>query len=216
MAHARCHAARLVRRRRAVPPRGRTHHRDPSHRARRTRRRRVRRAGSRTPSLGARDARRLGHRHLRAIRRPLRPERAGHLLPRHAAGGARSAGARGVAAARPTRSSARTSPRATASLRVSDEARTLAHDILYPPVTATLRPVAAVMRQATVGLLPPNVRREYALGVVAPARASSRPPRLRCAHDPPGDARHRAPLAARPDRGTPLRERVPARAARTD
>jgi uncharacterized protein (DUF2236 family) len=60
--------------------------------------------------------------------------------------------------------------RATDSLRVSDEARGLAHDILYPPVSATLRPVAAVMRQATVGMLPDNVRREYGLAWSAARR----------------------------------------------
>jgi uncharacterized protein (DUF2236 family) len=48
-------------------------------------------------------------------------------------------------------------------LRVTDEARCLAEGILFPPVPPTLRPIAASLRLATVGLLPGRIRRAYAL-----------------------------------------------------
>jgi uncharacterized protein (DUF2236 family) len=48
-------------------------------------------------------------------------------------------------------------------LRVTEEARSLAEGILYPPVPVSLRPVAASLRLATAGLLPGRIREAYAL-----------------------------------------------------
>ncbi len=48
-------------------------------------------------------------------------------------------------------------------LRITEEARSLAEGILYPPVPVTLRPVAASLRLATAGLLPGRIREAYAL-----------------------------------------------------
>jgi uncharacterized protein (DUF2236 family) len=48
-------------------------------------------------------------------------------------------------------------------LTVTDEARSLAEGILFPPVSRTLRPIAASFRLATAGLLPGRIRDAYAL-----------------------------------------------------
>src|SRR5207249_721854 len=49
------------------------------------------------------------------------------------------------------------------SLVVSEEARDLAREVLRPPAPPVLRPVLAVHRLATVGLLPPVIREGFGL-----------------------------------------------------
>jgi uncharacterized protein (DUF2236 family) len=44
---------------------------------------------------------------------------------------------------------------------VTDTARALAHDILYPPFQAAYWPVARVVRLTTIGLLDPRLREQY-------------------------------------------------------
>jgi len=46
-------------------------------------------------------------------------------------------------------------------IRVTDTARDLARQILFPPMSAPVWPALAVLRLATVGLLPPALRAEY-------------------------------------------------------
>ena len=46
---------------------------------------------------------------------------------------------------------------------VTDAARELAREILYPPFGTALWPLARLNRLATIGLLPPNVRDAYGL-----------------------------------------------------
>ncbi|MFN2543254.1 MAG: oxygenase MpaB family protein [Actinomycetota bacterium] len=48
-------------------------------------------------------------------------------------------------------------------LRVTEEARMLAADVLSPPVPLYLRPAAMAFRQVTIGLLPPAAREAYGL-----------------------------------------------------
>ena len=68
---------------------------------------------------------------------------------------------------------------ASGEIHVTDTARALARGVLYPPMSAPAWPALAVMRLATVGLLPPalrdaygfpwNTRRAAALGVATMA-----------------------------------------------
>jgi uncharacterized protein (DUF2236 family) len=62
-------------------------------------------------------------------------------------------------------------------VRVTDTARALARDVLHPPMSAPAWPALAVLRLATVGLLPPTLRDEYGLpwtrGRAAALRAST-------------------------------------------
>jgi uncharacterized protein (DUF2236 family) len=51
--------------------------------------------------------------------------------------------------------------RAIAGLRVTDDARRLAADIVSPPVPLALRPAAGLFGLVSVGLLPPRLREEY-------------------------------------------------------
>jgi uncharacterized protein (DUF2236 family) len=53
---------------------------------------------------------------------------------------------------------------ASGEIRVTDTARALAHEILWPPRSAFAWPALAVMRLSTVGLLPPALREGYELG----------------------------------------------------
>jgi uncharacterized protein (DUF2236 family) len=57
----------------------------------------------------------------------------------------------------------RTLARARASdcLEVTVDARAVARDLLFPPLTDPTRPAAWLTRLATLGLLPPDIRREY-------------------------------------------------------
>jgi uncharacterized protein (DUF2236 family) len=50
-----------------------------------------------------------------------------------------------------------------ATLDVTDEARELSYGVLQPATPAPLRPVSAVMRYLTVGLLPERIRSAYGL-----------------------------------------------------
>ena len=50
---------------------------------------------------------------------------------------------------------------ASGEIRVTDTARTLARGVLYPPMSAPAWPALAVLRVATVGLLPPALREAY-------------------------------------------------------
>ena len=50
-----------------------------------------------------------------------------------------------------------------ATLRVSDEARRLAHDIVYPALPLPLSPLVRLGREVTAGLLPPSFRRQFGL-----------------------------------------------------
>jgi uncharacterized protein (DUF2236 family) len=44
---------------------------------------------------------------------------------------------------------------------VSDQARTLAHAVMAPPVARLVPPAAWLNRVVTTGLLPPDIRRQY-------------------------------------------------------
>jgi len=50
---------------------------------------------------------------------------------------------------------------ASGEIRVTDTARTLARGVLYPPMSAPAWPALAMLRLATVGLLPPVLRQAY-------------------------------------------------------
>jgi uncharacterized protein (DUF2236 family) len=50
-----------------------------------------------------------------------------------------------------------------ATLRVSDEARRLGHDIVYPALPLPLSPLVRLGREVTAGLLPPTFRRQFGL-----------------------------------------------------
>ncbi|HEX9969740.1 MAG TPA: oxygenase MpaB family protein [Acidimicrobiales bacterium] len=50
-----------------------------------------------------------------------------------------------------------------ATLRVSDDARRLAHDIVYPDLPLPLAPLVRLGREVTAGLLPPSFRRQFGL-----------------------------------------------------
>jgi uncharacterized protein (DUF2236 family) len=50
------------------------------------------------------------------------------------------------------------------SLEVTDTARRLAHDVLYPRLPWPVQPIAELGRQLTAGLLPPPLRLQYGLG----------------------------------------------------
>jgi uncharacterized protein (DUF2236 family) len=52
---------------------------------------------------------------------------------------------------------------ASGEIIVTDHARRLAQDILYPPFQAAYWPAARLMRLATIGLLDPKLRAEYGL-----------------------------------------------------
>ena len=50
---------------------------------------------------------------------------------------------------------------ASGSIAVSGQARELAHAVLAPPIRVLVYPAARVNRLVTVGLLPPEIRRQY-------------------------------------------------------
>ena len=50
-------------------------------------------------------------------------------------------------------------------LEVTDEARSIARDVLRPPVPAVLRPVVATLRLVTIELLPPPLRERFGLRI---------------------------------------------------
>jgi uncharacterized protein (DUF2236 family) len=52
---------------------------------------------------------------------------------------------------------------ASGEIHVTETARTLARGVLHPPMSAPVWPALAVVRLATVGLLPPALRAEYGL-----------------------------------------------------
>lgn len=47
---------------------------------------------------------------------------------------------------------------------MTDAARALARGVLYPPMSAPAWPALAVLRLATIGLLPPSLREQYGFG----------------------------------------------------
>jgi uncharacterized protein (DUF2236 family) len=51
--------------------------------------------------------------------------------------------------------------RTSGHLEVTAEARAVAHDLLYPPLTDPTRPGAWLNRLVTLGLLPPDIREAY-------------------------------------------------------
>ena len=51
----------------------------------------------------------------------------------------------------------------SATITVTDNARMLARDVLYPPAPRLAAPVLSLVRLQTVGLLPPRIREEYGL-----------------------------------------------------
>ena len=50
---------------------------------------------------------------------------------------------------------------ASGEIAVTDTARRLARDVLYPPMSAPAWPALALLRLATIGLLPPPLRQAY-------------------------------------------------------
>ena len=51
----------------------------------------------------------------------------------------------------------------SATITVTDNARMLARDVLFPPAPRLAAPVLSLVRLQTVGLLPPRIREEYGL-----------------------------------------------------
>jgi uncharacterized protein (DUF2236 family) len=52
---------------------------------------------------------------------------------------------------------------ASGAIAVTDNARTLARDVIYPPAFRLAAPVLALMRLQTITLLPPGIREDYGL-----------------------------------------------------
>jgi uncharacterized protein (DUF2236 family) len=49
------------------------------------------------------------------------------------------------------------------AISVTDNARVLARDVLYPPAPRLAAPVLSLVRLQTIGLLPPGIRKDYGL-----------------------------------------------------
>ncbi|MBI4261851.1 MAG: DUF2236 domain-containing protein [Actinobacteria bacterium] len=60
--------------------------------------------------------------------------------------------------------------RTVASLEVTEQARSLARQVLHPPAPLALRPVGALLRAMTAELLPPPLRRGFGLPLPPAAR----------------------------------------------